>query len=349
MNREVEGCFSVIVGVPMMICIVTCVLEIIPMMVIEKIFNVDVPRLDGTIQIIFSVILSVSYWILLIKYVGDENNKHPFKTFLTITLTPMILFGIIFFNISKPKNLTQNNYSSSYHSSSGNYSNSSYRHSEHSSYTPPIERNSSDENKISVNPPKVSEEIKIQEQQTEEKISEEPKNQNLISEEKSDENFTPQENKKNDSPDDKKTFPSYSKYTSDEWEYIMSDENGNDYYISKYYSVNIFDNPYEGKTFSAEFKKVFSNGGYEVDIPAFDKNYRRITEKKILSSEEKIIHFRNENGFKEFKISVITGYDENDSVIVGYGSTQMKDFMKWKSVNNSLYNELYEAAYSRLK
>ena len=52
---------------------------------------------------------------------------------------------------------------------------------------------------------------------------------------------------------------------------------------------------------------------------------------------------------KEISFMTAIGYDENDSLLVGYETTQTQNFMEWKLINSQLDNELYESAYSRLR
>lgn len=308
-------------------------LILIPFVIIRCIFDIS---LNANNFIFFTSIYGMIYMYFIFNSYSEKGREEYEHKMNKITVIMVILaFPLLYcFGGIERKNLSSTKISSEYYR---NYSNSNYKNSDSSSYTPPIEKKSSDENKISVTPSKISEEQKnLDDIEIENNIPQ-------ITEYKK-ENFEP----KTESENPVQKSSSYQNYFEDKWEFVTDDEFGNKYYINKNYSVSIFDSPLEGKIFSVEFKKVLKNG-YYVDVPALDKNYKMTTEKKYLSHEEYIVHFRNENGFKEFKISVITGYDENDSVIIGYGSTQMKDFMKWKSVNNTLYNELYEAAYSRLK
>lgn len=73
-----------------------------------------------------------------------------------------------------------------------------------------------------------------------------------------------------------------------------------------------------------------------------------ITKKRILAYEESIIRFRNENGFKEISFSTTSGYDSNDSIIVGYGVNNINDLYKWQQINNEVFHALYDATYKRL-
>ena len=317
-----------------------------PIYIGEIFFGIKIPNAFAFLWAIFLIIIYI--------YLSDSETKQTYYLAFLVFLGIFVILSNIISGYIKndEKKVSSKNYSSHYHSSSGNYSNSSYRHSEHSSYTPPIERNSSDENKIPVAPPKISEETKIQESQTEEKISEEQKNSDEIKIENNipqiDEDKKEFSEPKTESENRIQKSSDYESYLADKWEFVTSDGFGNDYYINKNYSVSIFNSPIEGKIFSAEFKKVLKIG-YYVDVPALDRNYRLTYEKKFLSHEKCTVRFRNENGFKEISFMPATGYDENDSIIVGYESTQTQNFMEWEYVNNQLYNELYEAAYSRLK
>ena len=136
---------------------------------------------------------------------------------------------------------------------------------------------------------------------------------------------------------------------SDSWEYVMSDEQGNKYYINKNFGVFSTVTSIEGNVFSASFRKVLSDGGREVEVPAYDINRGMITEKKIVAYEESIIRFRNEAGIKEFSFSAISGYTSENSIIIGYGIANVDNILKWHPINDKVYDALYNSAYKNLR
>lgn len=136
---------------------------------------------------------------------------------------------------------------------------------------------------------------------------------------------------------------------NERWEYVTSDEQGNDYYINRNFGAHITLTSIDGNIFYASFKKVLNDGGLDVEANFYDINRGRITERKILAYAESIIRFRNKNGIKEFSFYSLYGYTADNFIITGWKENNIDSIYDWQPINDEVYNALYNVAYENLK
>lgn len=140
---------------------------------------------------------------------------------------------------------------------------SSYRHSEPSSYAMPT-KISADKIDFPAQPPETE---KIVDTESAMPPQDKEENNKQIFSERSDKNVA----KFEASSEEKDISASPTKIgLIDDWEYVTTDEYGNKYYINKNFGTYSTTTSFEGTVVSARFKKVLSNGGCEIEVPAYD-------------------------------------------------------------------------------
>ena len=300
---------------------------IAPFFIIKIFFGYDFMS-EYKLLIIFIFIL----WdFMLLYFIDDKTDKIP-DICCIVGLFSFSVFILNNYFESSPKKSVSSVPTVSYtpridYSSRDSHTNLNYRSSEPSNYTPPAKN--SDDVTISHAPLPKNEKISENESSIPSNYDEDTQKIDI----------------KHENEENHSTSSEIGLY--DSWEYVTSDEYGNKYYINRNFGIYNTTTSFEGTIFYALFRKVFNNGGREVEVPTYDINKGMITEKKILAYEESIIRFRNENGLKEINFSSITGYTADNSVIIGYEIDNDDNIFRWKTINSEVYSALYDYVISR--